>query len=621
MSSRLRTALEFLLYALLAAIMLWATWLTWPDAFIDFSRELYLPWRVSQGDVLYRDLAYYFGPLSVYLNAALFALLGRPSIHALFALNFTFWLATLLALRALLRRIASPFAATVAVASFILLFSFNRYLAIGNYNFLAPYSHELPRGFLLALLAMLSIDSAFRRLPFSLHRFALPGLLFGLVAYTKPEVFLAASAAVAVRFLPVLSGHRTALCTLLRPAFVFLAAALGSLLLVPALLSLAMPFPEAIHSALFRPFLDCLNPEVAGLEFFRRISGVDNPLFHLGQMATGTILAAIPLAAAGLLSSPPATRRLPPYVRLALLSLLCLAVFPLVRFAFWQLNAALPLAPLVFAIIVFRPSGHCPLTPAPFRLHLAAAFAAFAFVLALKIILNASITHYGFVLALPSFCCAVLLLVDRKLSPASARVPAGPLPEGNPGHRSGGGALAKPLFPRLAVPLTLLLAFSARALSIQHTTIREAAFVPVARGAYRAPKAVASYLGHTLAWIDRNIPPEATLAVIPEGAVLNVLAGHPASNPFFMLEQGTYLRSGEANILRAYQSSPPDFLLLVKKEVLVSNEPRFGIDYAQPLMAFLDANYSPVLTLPVQTPAGIQPFFLLAARNPGPAVP
>jgi hypothetical protein len=141
MHHRFTIALEFLLYATLTALMLWATWLTWPDAYVDFSRELYLPWRVSCGDVLYRDLAYYFGPVSVYLNAALFTILGRSSIHALFALNFAFWVATLLALRALLRHIASPRVATIAVSAFILLFSFSHYTDLGNDNFLAPYSH------------------------------------------------------------------------------------------------------------------------------------------------------------------------------------------------------------------------------------------------------------------------------------------------------------------------------------------------------------------------------------------------------------------------------------------------------------------------------------------------
>ena len=31
---------------------------------IDFGREVYVPWQIAQGRVLYRDLAYIFGPLS-----------------------------------------------------------------------------------------------------------------------------------------------------------------------------------------------------------------------------------------------------------------------------------------------------------------------------------------------------------------------------------------------------------------------------------------------------------------------------------------------------------------------------------------------------------------------------
>ena len=31
---------------------------------IDFGREVYVPWQIAQGRVLYRDLAYIFGPLT-----------------------------------------------------------------------------------------------------------------------------------------------------------------------------------------------------------------------------------------------------------------------------------------------------------------------------------------------------------------------------------------------------------------------------------------------------------------------------------------------------------------------------------------------------------------------------
>ena len=53
-----------------------ATWGMWADPFVDFGRELYLPWQITEGKVLYRDLVHFNGPLSVYFNALVFSLLG-----------------------------------------------------------------------------------------------------------------------------------------------------------------------------------------------------------------------------------------------------------------------------------------------------------------------------------------------------------------------------------------------------------------------------------------------------------------------------------------------------------------------------------------------------------------
>ena len=47
------------------------SWRKWPDPLIDFGRELYLPWRLANGAVLYRDVDDFYGPLSQYLNAGL----------------------------------------------------------------------------------------------------------------------------------------------------------------------------------------------------------------------------------------------------------------------------------------------------------------------------------------------------------------------------------------------------------------------------------------------------------------------------------------------------------------------------------------------------------------------
>src|SRR3954452_24183086 len=56
------------------------TWRKWPDPFVDFGAQLYLPWQLASGSVLYRDVMYLTGgPLSQHYHALLFALFG-PSL-------------------------------------------------------------------------------------------------------------------------------------------------------------------------------------------------------------------------------------------------------------------------------------------------------------------------------------------------------------------------------------------------------------------------------------------------------------------------------------------------------------------------------------------------------------
>ena len=48
------------------------TWRKWPDLIVDFGLQMYCPWKLSTGSVLYRDIAYLVGgPLSAILPRAL----------------------------------------------------------------------------------------------------------------------------------------------------------------------------------------------------------------------------------------------------------------------------------------------------------------------------------------------------------------------------------------------------------------------------------------------------------------------------------------------------------------------------------------------------------------------
>src|SRR5207244_2543655 len=93
--------------------MLAWSWGTWPDVLVDFGRELYVPWRLTAGDVLYRDIAYFNGPLSPYVNAAWFALFGA-SLRVLALVNFALVGVLLALLYALLTQVGSRMSATLA---------------------------------------------------------------------------------------------------------------------------------------------------------------------------------------------------------------------------------------------------------------------------------------------------------------------------------------------------------------------------------------------------------------------------------------------------------------------------------------------------------------------------
>src|SRR3954469_13354095 len=82
-----RAAVGFSIVFLTLIVMLAITWRTWPEPVTDFGRELYVPWQLSQGKVLYRDIAYFNGPLSPYFNALIFKLLG-PGMMKLASVNY-----------------------------------------------------------------------------------------------------------------------------------------------------------------------------------------------------------------------------------------------------------------------------------------------------------------------------------------------------------------------------------------------------------------------------------------------------------------------------------------------------------------------------------------------------
>ncbi|HEY0781099.1 MAG TPA: glycosyltransferase family 39 protein, partial [Thermoanaerobaculia bacterium] len=244
------------------AMLLWSAG-TWPDAIVDFGRELYVPWQLAQGKVLYRDIAYQNGPLSPYWNRLWFAVLG-VSLRTLVVANLAAMAALLVLLDRLLREMAGALAATLGGLTFVLLFGFAQLIPIGNYNWLCPYSHEMTHGVLLSLAALYAL---WRSRASSRPRLwaALAGVALGLAFLTKVEVFVAAFAAVAALLLAgLLAGRDEAK----RTALPLAAGLLAPPLVAWALLALAMPAGAALIGTL-GSWAHLSYAEAAGERFYQ----------------------------------------------------------------------------------------------------------------------------------------------------------------------------------------------------------------------------------------------------------------------------------------------------------------------------------------------------------------
>src|ERR1041384_1617197 len=149
--------LTFFLWLLVLGLLAHATWRRWPDVSVDYGLQLYTPWQLASGKVLYRDVMYLAGgPLSQYFHAVMFRL-GGVSFTTLIATNLAVLAFFLILLQWLFLRAADALTAAAVCLSTLAGFAFAQYGEIGNYNFITPYTYEAFHGLVLSVAAIAAL--------------------------------------------------------------------------------------------------------------------------------------------------------------------------------------------------------------------------------------------------------------------------------------------------------------------------------------------------------------------------------------------------------------------------------------------------------------------------------
>jgi hypothetical protein len=546
-----------------AALARW-TWGIWPDPIVDFGRELYVPWRIVEGEALYRDLAYFNGPLSPHVDALAFRAFG-VGLSTLVWLNLALLAAAIALLRYLLRPVAGELASTAACVAFLACCGFGQAVGIGNYNWIAPYSHEATHGVLLGLASLAALQRWRDRGRGAWV--AVSGACVGLALLTKPETFLAAAASSAVA---IVAHARRERGELARLASMWVACALAVAAAAVALLGTRIGLGAALDGAL-AAYRGLVESDVASLAFYRSVMGTDDPSGNAGRILAwtgGAVGVLAPALALGWWAPSRWPRWLAPSIAAAATGAILAFAHP--RVPWLEAGRPLPLAALAIgasaAAGAFRRREP--------RAISALALATFALALLAKVALNARLIHYGFALAGPALALAVAVL-------------AGTIPRCLDKRGRGGASLRAGALALAAALGVAHLETTALWISRKPYTVGEGA------DAFRADVR-GDFVGLALRWIRQRHPdgaPRPTLAVVPEGVTLNYLARLDNPTPYFNFMPPEIALFGERAMLDAFRASPPDLVLVVHKDTGEYGFPYFGSHYATELAQWLRDGY------------------------------
>jgi 4-amino-4-deoxy-L-arabinose transferase-like glycosyltransferase len=599
-----RAPLRALPLAALALVLFLRNRGGWADPLVDFGRELYLPWRIGHGEVLYRDFAYLDGPFSPYWNA-LWMWVGGVGLATLEWVNLGVVAAAACLFHALLARLGGALTALAGVAVFLSVFAFN--LIGRNMNWIAPYSHGVTHGIVWALLSLWLLG---RYLDGRRGRdLAGSGLALGFAFLTKPEVAAAGALAVGTGFVAGEALRKASVADAARRGTLLVACATLPLVVAAGLLALAMPPRDAAAGAL-GGWAHLLGSDVADLYFYRWVMGVDRPAANLRLMGRQALLwgvVLLPVLGAALALRTPGARRNAVGAAIAgALLLLTGASFAALDWA----EFLRPLSPSAAAFAVgaalaaWRARG----SPDAPRAALQLAFATFALALLSKVLLQPVLWGYSFALAAPAMMVVVLVLVHT-------------IPDWV--ARRGGFAW---LFRATGLAL---LAIACAGCLHQSEGLRAGKTVEIGRGADRmladSYLRTSQMIAHLVPWVERNVPPDATLVVMPEGVMVNYLTRrrNPTRQLNFVPPEVEIF--GESAILADLRAAPPDYVVLVQRDTLEYRLPLFGIDYARRLLDWVHDDYRLVTRAgaaplrPARLEDGRTGFEVWARAAPGPA--
>jgi len=595
MAPRWRRLAPYGLPVLAAIAALAVSWQSWIDPFVDSGREMDVPWRLLQGERLYGDVTYYYGPLGPWVNALALRLFGNGWLSlelvcaALSALIFVLLFRLTRRAGGLLSAMtATTLAAAVCIA------------APRGGAFVFPYSSS---GLFALAGGLLALDAA-----------AAPGrrrrwlAALGVAVALASRLEIGAAAAIALVLAGIRSRHREETRADAQ------AVALGALIAggVYGVALAAIPASSPLADGPFGPILG-MPKEWAFL--YRMISGLEQPGNASARILVSLLLDGMLLAAAAWWALPrtaerpptarPAADRPARTPRFAIAGLLLLAAYLLSPWC----DSAKNLPPLLDVLPPVALAAALALLRRPLEARARPQFLLFFFsaAVASRVFFRIEVgprmgPHTS--LAIPGLLATAAVLVFDLLAP---RLPA---PE----------VFRRRLAAVFAVAGIL---FLYRVERLDHRP--QIAELRTAAGDLRLPAAKAAAIARTLEYLQGKARPGDTLTAFPESGFFNFVTGLRSPLRQDLIVPGVLSGSREAAAVRRIDAAGPKYILLCNRTTAEFGPAAFGRDYAVQLWSDVGRHYVLAAAFGPAAPAapiGAKDFFIrLYERSPRTSAP
>jgi hypothetical protein len=568
-----RRAGLFSLPLLAAAAGLAVSWQCWIDPFVDSGREMDVPWRLLQGERLYRDITYYYGPIGPWANALALRLFGNSWLtlelvcaglsSCIFLLLFRFT-----------RRAGGLLSATAATALAAALCI----AAPRGGAFIFPYSSSN----LFALAGgLLALDTAGASEP---RRRRLLGAL-GLAIALASRLEIGAAAAIALILAGLRSRPREETRTDLQ------VVAIGSLLACGAygLAIIGVPPSRLLADGPFGPIVG-MPKEWSFL--YGDVSGLRQPGNTASRLGVSLLLDGLLLAAAALLALPrtgrPGRRHLFTIAGLSLLIAYAMSPFCVAQKDLPPLLAILPALALAAALVLLR-------RPLDARSRSRFLLFFFSAAVAARVFFGISVgprmgPHSA--VALPGLLAAAAVLGFDLLAPW---LPA-----------------PRTFQWRLAAVFAVLGVFFLYRIERLHHQPRKVE-LSTAAGALRLPATKATTLSQALRYLEAHAREGDTLTAFPESGFFNFVTGLRSPLRQDLILPGVLFGPREAAAARTIDDAGPRFVLLCNRPTAEFGPEAFGRDYAVELWNGVDQHYALAAAFgpaAPTSPVGAKDFFI-----------